>query len=214
MIASPPIYSIKEEIANSITHGLGILLSVAALVLLVVFSALNGNVYHVVSSSIYGACLILLYTSSTLYHSFQSPKIKRFFRYFDHFSIYLLIAGTYTPLTLVSLKGPWGWTLFGLVWGISITGIIIEAVTRQQFKKLSLGLYIALGWLIVIAIVPLMRSMETGGLLLLLFGGLFYTGGVFFYVKKSLVFNHAIWHLFVLCGSCLHFFMVFYYIVP
>ncbi len=214
MIATTPHYSTNEELANAATHGLGVLLSIAALVLMVVFSSLKGDGYHIVSSSIFGSSLILLYSMSTLYHVVQSPHLKRIFRKLDHSSIFLLIAGTYTPFTLVNLHGTWGWTLFGLVWGIALIGILVETFTRQQLKHLSLGLYIGMGWLILIAAGPLIENVQTGGLLLLLSGGLFYTLGVVFYKWKSLFFNHAIWHLFVLAGSIFHFFAVFYYVIP
>ncbi len=214
MIASPPLYSNKEELANAASHGLGVLLSITALVLMVVFSVLNGNGYHIVSCSIFGASLIVLYTMSTLYHVIRKPHLKKLFRALDHSSIYLLIAGTYTPFTLVNLHGSWGWTLFGLVWGFALLGIIVQIFTGQRLKRFSLGLYISMGWLIIIAAGPLIENVEIGGIVLLLSGGLSYTLGVIFYVWKSLIFNHAIWHLFVLAGSILHFLAVFFYVVP
>ena len=214
MVTSQPAYSIKEEIANTTTHGLGALLSIAALVLLIVFSALNGNSWHIVSSVIFGTSMILLYTASMLYHLVSTPKLKKLFRTLDHSSIFLLIAGTYTPFTLVSLRGGLGWTLFGLVWGIAIAGIILETVTRQKYQKLSLTLYLGMGWLIIVAIKPILHVVEPGGIALLVAGGLCYTIGVIFYVWKSLIFNHAIWHLFVLAGTVLHFFAVFFYVIP
>jgi hemolysin III len=211
---SPPVYSFKEEIANSTTHGIGALLSTVALVLLIVYSALNGNIWHIVSCSIFGASLVLLYTASTFYHLATTPKIKKWLRAIDHSSIFLLIAGTYTPFTLVSLRGAWGWTLFGLVWGIAFIGIFLETITRQRFEKASLTLYLGLGWLIILAIKPIIDSVAPGGIVLLVSGGLCYSLGVFFYVWKSLHFHHAIWHLFVLAGSSLHFFSIFFYIIP
>lgn len=214
MIATPPLYSSKEEFANAATHGLGILLSITALVLMVVYSVLKGDGYHIVSTSIFGASLIVLYSMSTLYHVMQKPRLKKVFRTLDHSSIFLLIAGTYTPFTLVNLHGAWGWTLFGLVWGFALFGIIIETFTGQRLKRISLGLYIGMGWLILIAVVPLIENVEPGGLALLLAGGLSYTLGVAFYVWKSLFLNHAIWHLFVLAGSIFHFFAVFFYVIP
>ena len=214
MIASPPIYSTKEEIANAVTHGLGVVLAISALVLLVVHASFEGDAYHIVSCSIFGASLIILYSMSTLYHLAKKPKIKKLFRTLDHSSIFLLIAGTYTPFTLVNLRGVWGWTLFGLVWGIAVLGIIIETATQQRLKKTSLCLYIGLGWLIVIAIKPLLNSVAAGGIILLVLGGLCYSLGVIFYIWKSLFLNHAIWHLFVLAGSILHFFAVFFYVIP
>jgi hemolysin III len=206
-------YSIGEEIAHAATHGVGILLSIAGLAVLVAFSSLNGNAWHIASTSIYGATLILLYTASSLYHGVPYSKAKRILRRLDHAAIFLLIAGTYTPFTLVSLHGPWGWTLFGLVWGIAITGVLLELVSSKRYKRLSITLYIGLGWLILVAIKPMLASVETGGLILLLAGGLCYSLGVFFYVWKKLAYHHAIWHLFVLVGSTLHFFSVLFYVI-
>jgi hemolysin III len=151
---------------------------------------------------------------STVYHMVTTARMKKIFRALDHSSIFILIAGTYTPFTLVSLQGEWGWTLFGLIWGIALVGIILETATGQRLKKLSLTLYLAMGWLVIVAAKPLFLSVAPGGLVLLAGGGLCYTFGVIFYVWKSLFFNHAIWHLFVLSGSILHFFAVFYYVVP
>ncbi|MET0028379.1 MAG: hemolysin III family protein [Candidatus Thiodiazotropha sp.] len=207
-------YSLGEEIAHAITHGVGILLSVAGFALLVTFASLYGNVWHVVSSSIYGATLILMYTASTLYHSIPMPRAKRVLQRLDHAAIFLLIAGTYTPYTLVNMRGEWGWLLFGLVWGIALFGVLFEFLRRDRFKWLSLTLYLGLGWLVVIAIKPLIDSVETGGLWLLLAGGLCYSLGVIFYVWKRLAYHHAVWHLFVMAGSMLHFFSVLFYVVP
>jgi hemolysin III len=207
-------YSIGEEIAHAVTHGVGVLLSIGGLVVLVAFSALYGDAWHITSSSIYGATLVLLYSFSTLYHGIPYPKAKRILQRLDHAAIFLLIAGTYTPFTLVNLRGPWGWTLFGLVWGIAIAGMVLELVSRKRYKWLSISLYLGLGWLVVIAIKPMLLSVETGGLLLLLAGGLCYSLGVIFYVWTRLAYHHAVWHLFVLAGSVLHFFSVLFYVVP
>ncbi|MEW8693680.1 MAG: hemolysin III family protein [Candidatus Thiodiazotropha endolucinida] len=206
-------YSIGEEIAHAVTHGVGVLLSIGGLAVLVAFSALYGDVWHITSSSFYGATLILLYSFSTLYHGIPYPKAKRVLQRLDHAAIFLLIAGTYTPFTLVNLRGPWGWTLFGLVWGIAIVGMVLELACRKRYKWLSLSLYLGLGWLVLIAIKPMLLSVETGGLLLLLAGGLCYSLGVIFYVWKRLTYHHAVWHLFVLTGSVLHFFSVLFYVV-
>ena len=214
MTISTPQYSQREELANVLTHGMGALLAISAMVLLIVFSSLNGDAYHIVSSVVFGTCMLLLYTMSTLYHMVKKEKIKRIFRLLDHSSIFLLIAGTYTPFTLVTLNGKWGWTLFGLVWGLAVAGIIVEVATKQKYKKISLALYIGMGWLIIIAIKPLLHTIPTGGLMLLVSGGLCYTLGILFYIWKSLAGNHAIWHLFVLGGSTLHFFAVFFYVIP
>jgi len=214
MATTAPQYSQREELANVLTHGIGALLAISAMVLLIVFSSLNGNAYHIVSCAVFGTCLLLLYSMSTVYHLVKGEKIKRIFRLLDHSSIFLLIAGTYTPFTLVTLNGKWGWTLFGLVWGLALIGIIAEFATGQKYKKVSLGLYIGMGWLIIIAIKPLISTIPPGGLTLLVCGGLCYSLGIIFYVWKSLTGNHAIWHLFVLGGSILHFFAVFFYVIP
>jgi hemolysin III len=208
------VYTIGEEIAHAVSHGIGILLSIAGLAVLVAFASLYGNVWHITSSSIYGFTLILLYTASTLYHGIPQPKAKRVLQRIDHAAIFLLIAGTYTPFTLVSLRGGWGWALFGLVWGFAILGIVLELAVRRPAKWLSLSLYMGLGWLVVIAIEPLIKSVATGGLILLLAGGLCYSLGVIFYVWKRLIYHHAVWHLFVMAGSLLHFFSIFYYVLP
>ena len=207
-------YSIREEIAHSVSHGIGLLLSIAGLVTLLGFSSLYGDVWHVTSSSIYGATLIVLYASSTLYHSVTIPDLKKVLQKVDHAAIYLLIAGTYTPFTLVNLRGGWGWTLFGLVWSIAIAGIVMELLVKQRYRRVSIGLYLGLGWLVMIAVKPMLANVEPGGLILLLVGGLFYSLGVIFYVWKTLVYHHAIWHLFVLAGSAFHFFAVLFYVIP
>lgn len=207
-------YSLGEEIAHAVTHGVGIPLSIAGLVILVAFSSLYGDAWHIISSTIYGVTLILCYTASTLYHGIPLPRAKQLLRQLDHASIFLLIAGTYTPFTLVNLRGPWGWTLFGLVWGIALAGIALELIARKRYKRLSISLYLGLGWLVVIAIQPMLESVGTGGLLLLLAGGLCYSLGVIFYVWKRLAYHHAVWHLFVLGGSIFHFFSILFYVVP
>lgn len=207
-------YSLGEEIANSITHGIGALLAVAGLIVLISVAVNHGNVWHIVSNSIFGTTMILLYLASTLYHSISLPRAKRVLRLLDHSAIYLLIAGTYTPFLLVNLHGPWGWSLFVLVWGVALTGIVLTATPLGQKRALSLTLYLFLGWFILIAIKPLMNFLDPGGIRLLVGGGLAYTGGVFFYTWKRLPYHHAIWHLFVLTGSCLHFFAVLFYVIP
>lgn len=207
-------YSVGEEIAHAITHGIGIPLSIAALAILVAFSALYGDAWHVTSTAIYGVTLILLYTSSTLYHGIPNIRAKLILQQLDHAAIFLLIAGTYTPFTLVSLRGPWGWTLFGLVWGIAILGVTVELLGNSKLRRWSLALYLGMGWLVVIAIKPMLANVESGGLLLLLGGGLCYSLGAVFYAWERLSYNHAIWHIFVLAGSILHFFSVLFYVVP
>jgi hemolysin III len=207
-------YSRKEEIANSLTHGVGAGLAVAALVLLVTFSAFTGDPWRVVSFSIYGACLVTLYLASTFYHALPSPRLKRIFRILDHTAIFLLIAGTYTPITLVSLRGGWGWTLFGLTWGFALFGIGLEVFFLDRYRWLTLCSYLGMGWMAVIAIKPLVTTLPFGALLWLVAGGLCYTGGVTFYLWKRLPFSHAVWHLFVLGGSICHFFCFLLYVLP
>lgn len=207
-------YSFGEEIANSITHGIGVGLSIAALSVLVTFAGLFGDAWRVVSFSIYGTTLILLYLASTFYHSFQSPRWKRFFQVLDHSAIFLLIAGTYTPFTLVNLRGGWGWTLFGLIWGLALSGIILEVLFMNRFKFLSVAIYVGMGWLVIIAVRPLLSAVPAGGMIWLGFGGVTYTLGVVFYLWERLPFNHAIWHLFVLGGSACHFFCILFYVLP
>jgi hemolysin III len=214
MTVDHPKYTFGEELANSITHGLGIALSIAGLVILVVLSVIHGNAWHVVSCAIYGTTMILLYTASTLYHSFQNPNIKRAMRVLDHSSIYLLIAGTYTPFTLVTLNGPWGWSLFGVIWGLALAGIAFKVYFTGRFPKISTIIYVGMGWIAVIAIKPLIDILPTGGLIFLFGGGLSYTFGVIFYVWHKLPYHHAVWHLFVLGGTVLHFFAILLYVVP
>lgn len=207
-------YSIGEEIANAITHGLGAALGIAALVILVVLAARQNDTWRIVSFSIYGTTLILLYLASTLYHAIQHPGAKRVFKILDHSSIFLLIAGTYTPFLLISIRGGWGWSLFGIIWGLAIVGIVFKAIFIQKMKKLSLLIYILMGWLIVIVMKPMLNSVPKEGILWLAGGGLLYTGGVVFYANKSIKFGHAIWHLFVLGGSICHFFAILFAVLP
>jgi hemolysin III len=181
---------------------------------LVTMAALYGDAWRVVSFSVYGTTLVLLYLASTLYHSCRSMRLKRFFKGLDHAAIFLLIAGTYTPFTLVTLRGPWGWTLFGLIWGFAVAGIVFETMFLGRFKRLVVVFYVAMGWLVVIAVGPLIDAFPIGGLWWLISGGLSYTFGVIFYVWKRLPFNHAIWHLFVLGGSVCHFVAIVQYVLP
>ncbi len=202
----------REEMANAITHGIGILLGVVALVLLVVLAARKGDTWAVVSFSIYGASFILLYTASTLYHGFRDEKLKRFFKLMDHASIYLLIAGTYTPILLTIMRGGWGWSLFGVIWGLAILGVVFKILFVGRFKVLSVLIYLAMGWLIVIAIKPMLAAAPTGFLLWLAIGGACYTLGVIFYVWRTFPFHHTVWHLFVLGGSLSHFFGLLFHV--
>lgn len=203
-----------EEVMNAVTHGVGTLLAVAGLVLLTVLAYLHGSIWHIVSFSIYGTTLVLLYLASTLYHSFTNERVKRIFKILDHSAIYLLIAGTYTPFTLVPLHGVLGWTVFSLVWGLAVIGIVLKVFFAGRYKLVSTLCYLGMGWFIVIAIKPLLATVPEFGMIWLFAGGLFYTLGSAFYLWKRLPYNHAIWHLFVLAGSISHFIAVFFYILP
>jgi hemolysin III len=203
-----------EEVANTITHGIGLLLSVVGFVVLLVLAALRGSAWHIVACSIYGATLICLYTASTLYHAVISPRVKRALRIVDHSAIYLLIAGTYTPFLLVSLRGPWGWSLFGVIWGLALAGVLFKFWFVERFVILSTAVYIAMGWLVVIAAKPVITHVPFTALIWLLAGGLAYTGGVIFFAAKRIPYSHAIWHLFVLAGSICHYFAVLSTVIP
>jgi hemolysin III len=203
-----------EEIANAVTHGVGLVLAIAGFAVLLILAIVRGGAWHIAGCTVYGMTLVLLYLASTLYHSSRSPRAKHFLRIMDHSAIYLLIAGTYTPFTLVNLRGVWGWVLFGLVWGFCVTGVAFKAWGADRFPILSTACYVVMGWLCVIAIRPLMQILPLGGLAWLLAGGLLYTGGIFFFGSKRLRFSHAIWHLFVLSGSICHYFAVLLYVLP
>jgi hemolysin III len=203
-----------EEVANTIIHGIGLLLSIVGFAVLLVLAALRGTAWHIVACSIYGATLICLYTASTLYHAVISPGVKRALRIFDHSAIYLLIAGTYTPFLLVSLRGPWGWSLFGVIWGLALAGVLFKFWFVERFVILSTAVYIAMGWLVVIAAKPVITHVPFTALIWLLAGGLAYTGGVIFFAAKRIPYSHAIWHLFVLAGSICHYFAVLSTVIP
>jgi len=209
----PGKYSVREELANRITHGLGAALSVVGLVLMVVASVRHGNVWQVVSTAIFGSTLILLYASSTLYHSMEDEQNQRLLRKFDHAAIFLLIAGTYTPFLLVTLRGPWGWSLFGVIWPLAIAGVTLKFWFAGRFKLASTLLYVGMGWLVMVALKPLVAALPGPGLRLLIAGGISYTGGAGFYLWRRLPFNHAIWHLFVLAGSACHWAAVYFYVI-
>ncbi|MGZ7440571.1 PAQR family membrane homeostasis protein TrhA [Paenibacillus sp. TH7-28] len=213
-MASTHTFDRREEIANAVTHGIGALLSVAALVLLIVFSSIKGTAWHVVSFTIYGASMLLLYLCSTLVHSFKAGKAKDLFEFLDHSSIYIFIAGTYTPFLLVVLRGPLGWSLFGTVWGIALLGVVFKAFFVKRFLFLSTVFYVIMGWLIVIAWGPLTAAVPSQGIVLLVTGGVLYTLGTVFYVWRGFPYHHAIWHLFVLGGSVTHFFAILLYLLP
>ncbi len=201
---------LREEIASSIIHGVGLVLAMAGLGVLTAFAALRGTAWHITACSVYGATLILLFGASTIYHAVTHPRVKAILRMVDHSAIYLLIAGTYTPFTLVNLRGPWGWGIFGVVWGLAVLGILLHG----RLQRLRLTIYLLMGWAIVTAIVPLWRHVDTGGLVLLGAGGLAYTLGSVFYAWKSLPWSHAVWHVFVLAGGALHYFAILFYVIP
>jgi hemolysin III len=207
-------YDSKEEKLNVISHAFGLILSVIALVLLVVFSSLNGSYLHIVSFTIYGVSLIVLYSSSTFYHYSQTPKLRQRLNIFDHAAIYVLIAGTYTPFTLVVLDGWVGWTIFGISWGLALLGIILKLFFTGKYDKISTIAYVLMGWLIIFAIKPLINNLSFQGLIWLFGGGLSYTVGAILYSINGVKYNHAIFHIFVLLGSFCHFIAVFFYVLP
>lgn len=213
-----PRWSLAEEVAHAVSHGVGIVLAVGGLAILVAFAAARGDAWHVTSSAIFGSSLVLLYVASTLYHSIPGwiryRRTKRRLRALDHSAIFLAIAGTYTPFTLGPLRGPWGWALFGVVWGGALVGIIVKSFAVERFPALSTALYAALGWCVVVAFEPLVEALAPGGVALLLAGGLCYTLGIAFYAWTRLRWSHFVWHLFVLAGSILHYLAVLLYVLP
>ncbi len=198
----------SEELANSLTHGAGLALSIAGFIVLVVLAAMRGSAWRIVSCAVYGSTLICLYTASTLYHSIHSRQLKRVLKICDHSAIYLLIAGTYTPFLLVNLRGSWGWSLFAVIWGLAMAGILFKVWFVEHFSVLSTVVYVLMGWLALVAVKPMLLSIPHSGLLWLLAGGVLYTVGVVFYAWKKIPYNHAIWHGFVLAGSTCHYFAV------
>jgi hemolysin III len=209
-----PFYTLGEEITHAVTHGLGLVLSIGGLAVLVAAASVRGDAWHVVGCAVFGATLVLLYAASTLYHGVRHQGAKRVLRQLDHAAIYLLIAGSYTPFTLVSLRGGWGWTLLALVWGLAVLGISLQVANPARVRRPAVPIYLIMGWLAVIAIGPLVRSLHSQGLLLLFLGGVAYTLGVVFFAWRRLPYNHAVWHLFVLAGSACHFTCVFGYVLP
>ncbi len=207
-------FSKGEEIAHAVTHGLGALGSVVGLVLLILRAAETGSPRLIVGVTIFGVCMLLLYTSSTMYHALTPPRAKRVFELMDHGAIYLLIAGTYTPFTLNLLGGRLGWTLFGISWGLAVLGILYEVVLKRPSKKLSLLFYLLMGWLIVLAAKPLMAALPKPALELIGAGGLAYTGGAIFYAWRGFRYHHAIWHLLVLVGTVTHYLCILWYVIP
>ena len=205
-------YSPIEERINIISHGAGFVASIAALVLLVVQASVNGNVWHKVSFTIFGASLLLLYAASTLYHSSKKPELRKKLKIIDHASIYVLIAGSYTPFTIVTLNGTVGWVIFGISWGIALTGIILKLFFTGKYNLLSTIMYVMMGWLVVFFIKPLMSSLASDGLFWLMAGGISYTVGAVIYMIKKIPYNHAIFHIFVLIGSACHVVSVYFYV--
>lgn len=207
------VFSKGEEIANAITHGIGALLSIAALVLLIIDASLFGNAWHIVSFTLFGSTMLLMYVCSTMLHSLPKGKVKDVFEILDHSAIYFFIAGSYTPFLFLVVKGWVGWTIFGIVWGLAIGGAIFKSFFVKKFVLYSTLLYVVMGWLIVFAWNPLVENMHPNGLLLLVIGGILYTVGSIFYVWRGFKYHHALWHLFVIGGSVAHFLCVFLYLV-
>ncbi|WP_413300597.1 hemolysin III family protein [Bacillus sp. 1P10SD] len=213
-MATTHTFSKQEEIANSITHGIGALLSISALVILIVFASLYGTAWHIVSFTIFGVTMFLLYMSSTLLHSLPEGNAKDVFEIFDHSSIYFFIAGTYTPFLLIVIKGAMGWTLFGVVWGLAIAGTIFKCFFVKKYLFTSTLLYVFMGWLIIFAWKSLAANLSSQGMTYLIIGGALYTVGAIFYVWRGFKYHHAVWHLFVMAGSTAHFFCVLFYVLP
>ncbi len=194
----------REELANVVTHGVGMIAAVAGAALLIVFAALNGDAWEIVGVSVFATSLVALYTASTLYHAARDPVVKARLKVLDHAAIYLLIAGTYTPFMIDELRGGWGWSLFGVIWGLAIVGIALKLVFIGRFKMISTAVYVAMGWLVLVAVVPLVRNLDPITLVWLVAGGVAYTVGTPFYHNRRLRYSHAIWHLFVIAGSACH----------
>ena len=199
------LHQIRDEIANALTHGLGAAAALAGGAVLITLAAIHGDGWQLAGAIVFGITLLLLYTASTLYHAIQHPIAKGRLKVFDHCAIYLLIAGTYTPFTLIGLRGPWGWGLFAAIWTIAMAGVVFKLFHTGRFPRLSTALYVAMGWLVVVAIKPMLASIDVWTLGWLLAGGVFYTLGTYFYHRESIPYAHAIWHLFVIAGSVCHF---------
>ena len=206
-------YTLGEEIFNSVSHGVGVLLSIAALVLLIVFAAIRSNGYGLAGAIVYGISLILLYSMSMVYHIVQKPKAKKVLRIFDHCSIFILIAGTYTPYLLVCLENPLRWIMFGVIWGVTVVGILLNAISLDKFKKLSMVCYVGMGWAVVFTIKRISAVIGTLGTVLLFVGGVVYTLGIIFYAMKKYRYTHSVWHLFVLAGSIFQYFSVLLHVL-
>lgn len=201
----------REEFANSVSHGFGLVLALAALPILVLSALRIGNPRFIAGAVVFGGTMVLLYLASTLYHAITHEPAKRFFRLFDHSAIFLLIAGTYTPFTLGVLRGPWGWALLAIVWALAIMGIVMKALPVTRHSWVCMVLYVVMGWLAIVAIKPILQLVPVPGILLILAGGIAYTGGLAFFAAHRLPYNHLIWHLFVIAGTVCHFFAVLWY---
>ncbi len=206
-------YTVFEEVLNASTHGVGIVFGIVALVLMVVFAAFKGDPWLIVAVSIFGASMILLYLASTLYHAFPWPAIKERMRVMDHCAIYVLIAGTYTPFLLTSLRGPWGWSLLGVVWGAAVVGCVFKIFFISRWQLVATLMYLVMGWIIVVALKPAIAAVPPGAIWLMLAGGLAYSAGVIFYLCERIPYNHAIWHVFVLGGTVTHFLAIFFFLI-
>jgi len=201
-----------QEIANSITHGIGAILSIVGLITLLFMAVNKGDIWYIVSFTIYGGTLVFLYLCSTIYHGLSDRRKKYIFQILDHVAIYLLIAGSYTPLTLLILRGPWGWSLLAIIWGMAFTGILLKIFFFQKTQIISMILYIIMGWLIMVAIKPLLETISSGMLYLIVAGGLCYSLGIIFFINPKIPYNHTIWHLFVLAGSFFHFLGYYFFL--
>lgn len=208
------LIDLRDEIASALTHGLGAVAALAGGAVLITLAALYGDGWQLAASIVFGVTLLLLYVASTLYHSIQHPVAKGRLKVFDHCAIYLLIAGTYTPFTLIGLRGPWGWGLFAAIWTLAVAGVVFKLFYTGRFKALSTGIYIAMGWLVIVAIKPMLSSLDAWTLGWLLAGGVFYTLGTYFYMREKIRYSHAIWHLFVIAGSVCHFVAVTRQVLP
>ena len=201
----------REEIANTISHGLGLVLALVALTVLVLSAMRAGDVRFLIGVSVFGATMILLYLASTLYHSTTHEAAKGMFRMFDHTAIFLLIAGTYTPFALGVLRGPWGWSMLAAVWTLAIVGIVLKVIARTRHSRISIALYVVMGWMAIVAVKPMFALIPAPGILLIFAGGIAYTGGLAFFAAQRIRYNHFIWHLFVIAGTTCHFFAVLWY---
>lgn len=202
-------YTPGEELINSLIHGLGLIVSILGAGVLIALAVRYGDAWQIVSASIFAACLIILYTASVAYHAARDPQVKRLLKVFDHIAIYLLIAGSYTPFLLVNLRGPWGWSLFGVIWGLALFGAVFKLFFTGRFGVVSVAVYLLMGWLVIVAVKPLFATLSFEAALLLVLGGGFYTLGVVFYVLKTR-YMHGVWHLFVLSGSVMHYFSILF----